>query len=143
MPRETTVGAATGIASLRWGDSEATIRAAFPAVRTTPTYDGRDPRTGQTTIAGGDLLVPAIVEATPGLPVGATLTLERGGLAAIELWPDVEAPDEARISEGARALAARLGGTPSAGAPKQWTREGTRIEATTEEGFRFRLTPAP
>lgn len=141
-----------GFARLRWGMSLRELRAAYPNARTTPTFEGRHPITKQRVVTGGDELIPAIVEAAPGLHINATIAFSASDeLIRIELWPDL-APalpgprsiDERLLTEGARRLALDLGLGPLTEIPAEqaWDVGGVAVTLTADDGFRFELSPS-
>lgn len=141
----------TGFALLRWGMSGQQVRGLYPRARTTPTYEGRNPRTGERVVVGGDMLVPEIQEVVPGLMVNATLAFDPSDrLVSISLWPDLEPAlpgprkiDTELLLRGAQALARviGIGGSLSEMPEKQgWVIDKTTIELTNDDGFRFELS---
>jgi hypothetical protein len=122
------------------------VRKLYPNFRTTPLYEGRDPRTGKTVTVGGDTLIPAMLDVGPGLPVGATLAFDASDrLRSLELWPDL-APgatvDPKLLHRGAQELAARLGlgELPDLPDRRDWMVGGAKVALTNEDGFRFELS---
>lgn len=140
----------TGFALLRWGMSGHQVRGLYPRARTTPTYEGRNPRTGERVVVGGDTLVPEIQQVVPGLTVNATLVFDPADrLISISLWPDLEPAlpgprevDTELLVRGARELAKVLGIEDLSELPEQqaWVIDKTTIELTNEDGFRFELS---
>jgi len=139
-------------ALLRWGMSSIEVRVLYPRATTTPSYEGRNPLTGERIVVGGDTLVPEIQEVIPGVMVNATLGFDASDrLSSIGLWPDLEPAlpgprtiDEALLVRGARELARGFGIGALAELPEEqeWVIAGTRIELTSEDGFRFELSRA-
>jgi hypothetical protein len=142
---------ADGFARLRWGMTRHEVLEAYPAASITPTYEARHPLTGERLLVGGELLVPAIHEATAGLTVNATLAFDPADrLAEIDLWPDLEpalpgprtiTPD--LVSAGVHALAGTLGVGPvdESYDEQSWTVSGVTITLTLGDGFRFEMAP--
>ncbi len=89
------------------------------------------------------VLVRRILELSPTMRVGATLRFERGRLTEIELWPEADLANDAggaRLTTAAEALARRLGVPAPTAEPRAQAIDGTTIEASTDDGFRFTLS---
>src|SRR5262245_65222219 len=70
--------------------SRSQIYVCYPQTRKTPTYARHDPPTRESVSPGGETFVPE-VEVVAGLTINATVSFDAaGGLACVELWPDVE-----------------------------------------------------
>ena len=127
---------------LRWGMTRQEVFATYKTARVTPSYEGRHPLTGERFTGGGDVMVPAIHEAVPGVKVNATLAFDAGDrLAQIDLWPDDERAEI--ILPAIHALAGTLGVGPvdEADDEQSWTVDGTTITLTLDDGFRFEMAP--
>jgi hypothetical protein len=140
----------TGFALLRWGMSVQQVRGLYPRATTTPAYEGRNPRTGEKVVVGGDTLVPEIQEVVPGLMVNATLAFDPSDrLVSISLWPDLEPAlpgprniDAQLVLRGAQELARVVGIGSLSEVPenRDWVIDETKIELTNDDGFRFELS---
>jgi hypothetical protein len=135
--------AAIGFALLRWGMTRTEVFATYPSARVTPTYQARHPLTGEEFLVGGEVLVPEIAEAVPGMMVNATLGFDAGDrLVEIELWPDGDRDDLVTPAIHALARALGVGPVDEDDDEQSWTAGGITITLSTGDGFRFEMAPA-
>ncbi len=120
-------------AKLRWDMSRGEARALYPQARTTPLIKGRNPFTHAHVVAGGDELVPGIVDG-----LNANLIFEADRLVRIELWPDSSLDLLVRAQQlvGELGIEAELSEIPQ---ERTWFVNGVAVTLTDSDGFRISM----